>query len=215
MFLLLDNYDSFTWNVYHYLKSFKIKVEVKRNDKVNYNKNSLKKYKGIVFSPGPGKPENAGEMMNIIYKYKDTIPMLGICLGHQAIGASFGGKIVKMKKVMHGKTDTITLVQKSNIVKNIPKKFIATRYHSLEISKNFLPSHIQTIATSTEKNIMAIKIKGKKIYGLQFHPESIATSYGKVFFKNFIEISEYHPPSLYIKQYAPKSFLNEYGFNFK
>ncbi len=188
MFLLLDNYDSFTWNVYHYLKSFKIKVEVKRNDKINYINDSFKKYKGIVFSPGPGKPENAGDMMNIIDRYKDIIPMLGICLGHQAIGASFGAKIIKMKKVMHGKTDTITLIKKNNIVKNIPKKFIATRYHSLEISNKFLPSNIQTLATSAEKNIMAIKIKGKKIYGLQFHPESIATSYGKVFFKNFIEI---------------------------
>ena len=188
MFLLLDNYDSFTWNVYHYLKSFKIKVEVKRNDKINYINDSFKKYKGIVFSPGPGKPENAGDMMNIIDRYKDIIPMLGICLGHQAIGASFGAKIIKMKKVMHGKTDTITLIKKNNIVKNIPNKFIGTRYHSLEISNKFLPSNIQTLATSAEKNIMAIKIKGKKIYGLQFHPESIATSYGKVFFKNFIEI---------------------------
>ena len=188
MFLLLDNYDSFTWNVYHYLKSFKIEVEVKRNNKINFNNYSFKKYKGIVFSPGPGKPENAGEMMHIIAKYKDSIPMLGICLGHQAIGASFGAKIIKMKKVMHGKTDTITILRKGNIVKNVPKKFIATRYHSLEISKKLLPSKIQTLATSTEKNIMAIKIKGKKIYGLQFHPESIATSYGKVFFKNFIEI---------------------------
>ncbi len=188
MFLLLDNYDSFTWNIYHYLKSFKIKVEVKRNDKINYINESFKKYKGIVFSPGPGKPENAGEMMNIIDRYKDIIPMLGICLGHQAIGASFGAKIIKMKKVMHGKTDTITLLKKNNIVKNIPNKFIATRYHSLEISKKLLPSQILTLATSAEKNIMAIKIKGKNIYGLQFHPESIATSYGKVFFKNFIKI---------------------------
>ena len=188
MLLLLDNYDSFTWNVYHYLKSFKIKVVVKRNDKINFKNESFKKYKGIVFSPGPGKPENAGEMMNIIDKYKDTTPMLGICLGHQAIAASFGAKIIKMKKVMHGKTDTITLLKKYSILKNIPEKFIATRYHSLEVSKKFLPPKIQTLAISKEKNIMAIKIKGKKIYGLQFHPESIATSYGKVFFKNFIEI---------------------------
>ena len=189
MFLLLDNYDSFTWNVYHYLKSFKIKVEVKRNDKVNYNNNSFKKYKGIVFSPGPGKPESAGEMMNIIDKYKNKIPMLGICLGHQAIGASFGAKIVKMKKVMHGKTDTITILKSNkNIIKNIPNNFIATRYHSLEISKKHLPKEIEILAQNKEKSIMAIKIKGKKIYGLQFHPESIETLYGKLFFKNFIKI---------------------------
>ena len=189
MLLLLDNYDSFTWNVYHFLKSFKVKVQVVRNNKIKASDNNkFEKYKGIVFSPGPGKPENAGEMMNIISNYKDKIPMLGICLGHQAIGASFGAKIVKMKKVMHGKTDNITILKNSNIIKNIPNNFIATRYHSLEISKKYLPKEIEVLAENKEKTIMAIKVKNKKIYGLQFHPESIATSNGKLFFKNFIKI---------------------------
>ena len=189
MLLLLDNYDSFTWNVFHYLKSFKVKVQVVRNNKIKANDNNkFEKYKGIVFSPGPGKPENAGEMMNIIVKYKDKIPMLGICLGHQAIGASFGAKIVKMKKVMHGKTDNITILKNSNIIKNIPNNFIATRYHSLEISNKHLPKKIEILAENKEKSIMAIKVKNKKIYGLQFHPESIATSNGELFFKNFIKI---------------------------
>ena len=189
MLLLLDNYDSFTWNVYHFLKSFKVKVQVVRNNKIKANDNNkFKKYKGIVFSPGPGKPENAGEMMDIISNYKNKIPMLGICLGHQAIGASFGAKIVKMKKVMHGKTDKITILKKSNITKNIPNNFIATRYHSLEISNKNLPKEIEVLAQNKEKSIMAIKVKNKKIYGLQFHPESIATSNGELFFKNFINI---------------------------
>ena len=189
MLLLLDNYDSFTWNVYHFLKSFKVKVQVVRNNKLKASDNyKFEKYKGIVFSPGPGKPENAGEMMNIISNYKDKIPMLGICLGHQAIGASFGAKIVKMKKVMHGKTDTVTILRNSNIIKNIPNNFIATRYHSLEISNKNLPKEIQVLAENKEKSIMAIKVKNKKIYGLQFHPESIATSNGELFFKNFIKI---------------------------
>ena len=189
MLLLLDNYDSFTWNVYHFLKSFKVKVQVVRNNKLKASDNyKFEKYKGIVFSPGPGKPENAGEMMNIIRSYKDKIPMLGICLGHQAIGASFGAKIVKMKKVMHGKTDTITILKNSNIIKNIPNNFIATRYHSLEISNKCLPKEIEVLAENKNKSIMAIKVKNKKIYGLQFHPESIATSYGELFFKNFIKI---------------------------
>ena len=188
MLLLLDNYDSFTWNVYHFLKSFKIKVQVIRNDKINVSDNRFAKYKGIVFSPGPGKPEKAGEMMNIINIYKNKIPMLGICLGHQAIGSSFGAKIVKMKKVVHGKTDTITIIKNSNIVKNIPNNFIATRYHSLEISNKYLPKEIEILAENKEKSIMAVKVKNKKIYGLQFHPESIATTYGKLFFKNFIKI---------------------------
>ena len=189
MLLLLDNYDSFTWNVYHFLKSFKVKVQVVRNNKIKASDNNkFEKYKGIVFSPGPGKPENAGEMMNIISNYKDKIPMLGICLGHQAIGASFGAKIVKMKKVMHGKTDNITILKNSNIIKNIPNNFIATRYHSLEISNKNLPKEIEVLAENNEKSIMAIKVKNKKIYGLQFHPESIATSNGELFFKNFIKI---------------------------
>ena len=189
MLLLLDNYDSFTWNVYHFLKSFKVKVQVVRNNKIKASDNNkFEKYKGIVFSPGPGKPENAGEMMNIIRYYKDKIPMLGICLGHQAIGASFGAKIVKMKKVMHGKTDNITILKNSNIIKNIPNNFIATRYHSLEISNKYLPKEIEVLAENKEKSIMAIKVKNKKIYGLQFHPESIATSNGELFFKNFIKI---------------------------
>ena len=189
MLLLLDNYDSFTWNVYHFLKSFKVKVQVVRNNKIKASDNNkFEKYKGIVFSPGPGKPENAGEMMNIISNYKDKIPMLGICLGHQAIGASFGAKIVKMKKVMHGKTDKITILKKSNITKNIPNNFIATRYHSLEISNKNLPKEIEVLAENKEKSIMAIKVKNKKIYGLQFHPESIATSNGELFFKNFIKM---------------------------
>ena len=189
MLLLLDNYDSFTWNVYHFLKSFKVKVQVIRNNKIKASDNNkFEKYKGIVFSPGPGKPENAGEMMNIISNYKDKIPMLGICLGHQAIGASFGAKIVKMKKVMHGKTDNITILKNSNIIKNIPNNFIATRYHSLEISNKSLPKEIEVLAENKEKSIMAIKVKNKKIYGLQFHPESIATSNGELFFKNFIKI---------------------------
>lgn len=189
MLLLLDNYDSFTWNVYHFLKSFKVKVQVVRNNKIKASDNNkFEKYKGIVFSPGPGKPENAGEMMNIISNYKDKIPMLGICLGHQAIGASFGAKIVKMKKVMHGKTDNITILKNSDIIKNIPNNFIATRYHSLEVSNKHLPKEIEVLAENKEKSIMAIKVKNKKIYGLQFHPESIATSNGELFFKNFIKI---------------------------
>ena len=189
MLLLLDNYDSFTWNVYHFLKSFKVKVQVVRNNKLKASDNyKFEKYKGIVFSPGPGKPENAGEMMNIISNYKDKIPMLGICLGHQAIGASFGAEIVKMKKVMHGKTDNITILKNSDIIKNIPNNFIATRYHSLEISNKHLPKIIEVLAENKEKSIMAIKVKNKKIYGLQFHPESIATSNGELFFKNFIKI---------------------------
>ncbi len=188
MYLLIDNYDSFTWNVYHFISSFDVKVIVKRNDKINFNKINIKKYYGIIFSPGPGKPENAGEMMNIIKTYQDKIPMLGICLGHQAIGASFGAQIIKMKKVIHGKTDNITITRRNHIFKNVPNEFKATRYHSLEIDKKDLPKRIEVIARTKKNTIMGIKIKNKNIFGLQFHPESIATSNGMLFFKNFVDI---------------------------
>ena len=186
MFLLLDNYDSFTWNIYHYMSSFDVKVDVIRNDKINSKKVILNNYNGIIFSPGPGRPENAGNMMNIIKDCYGRTPMLGICLGHQAIGMFFGAKIIKMKNVMHGRTDTMKWIKKNSLLKTIPNKFTATRYHSLEISNKNLPSNIEVSAVSSKNNIMAIKIKNKKIYGLQFHPESISTMYGHLFFKNFI-----------------------------
>ena len=188
MFLLIDNYDSFTWNIYHYLSSLDIKVEVKRNDKINLKNLGDKKYLGIIFSPGPGRPENAGNMMNIINLYSDNIPMLGICLGHQAIGLHFGAKIIKMKKVMHGRIDLIKKIKNTFFLKNIPKEFIATRYHSLKISNSNIPKQIEIFARSKNNTIMGIKIKNKYIYGLQFHPESIATEYGEIFFKNFASI---------------------------
>lgn len=186
MFLLLDNYDSFTWNIYHYMSSFDVKVDVIRNDKINSKRVILNNYNGIIFSPGPGRPENAGNMMDIIKGCYNNIPMLGICLGHQAIGMFFGAKIIKMKNVMHGRTDTMKCIKKNALLKKIPNKFIATRYHSLEISNKNLPPNIEVSAVSSKNNIMAIKIRKKKIYGLQFHPESISTICGQLFFKNFI-----------------------------
>ena len=187
MFLLLDNYDSFTWNVYHYLSTFDVKVRVIRNDKININDINKKKYDGIIFSPGPGRPEQAGKMMEIIKKFYLNIPMLGICLGHQAICLNFGCKIIKMRKVFHGRIDLIK-IKKNPISKNIPDKFFATRYHSLEVCNRNIPKNIEIFASTKKNNIMAIKIKNTNVYGLQFHPESIATEYGKNFFKNFINI---------------------------
>jgi len=186
MFLLIDNYDSFTWNIYHYIASNKVKVDVIRNDKIDNKIIKKKNYIGIIYSPGPGRPENAGNMMSIINNFHDSIPMLGICLGHQAIGLSFGAKITKMNKVVHGRTDKILKIKKNVLLKNFAHTFSATRYHSLEISNKGLPSNIDVFARTSKRNIMGIKIKKKNIYGLQFHPESIATKNGKQFFINFI-----------------------------
>ena len=190
MYLLVDNYDSFTWNIYHSMASQGIKVVVKRNDKININELSTISYKGVIFSPGPGHPVEANSMIEIIKKLRNKIPLLGICLGHQAIAYSYGAKITKMKKVMHGKTDNISIIKKSKIFNKLPKTFIATRYHSLEISYKNLPKSIQILATAKYNTIMGIKIKDCEVYGLQFHPESISSEYGNIIFSNFIRLCQ-------------------------
>ncbi len=190
MYLLVDNYDSFTWNVYHSIANLGAKVIVKRNDKLNLKKISINSFKGIIFSPGPGHPKDSLHMLKIIDKFKIKIPLLGICLGHQALALSFGGNIAKMKQVMHGKTDDISIIKKDKIFKNFPEHFTATRYHSLEVVNKKLPSNIEVLATSKNKTIMALKIKKYNIYGVQFHPESISSQYGNTLFENFIKLCE-------------------------
>ncbi|MBF97040.1 MAG: Aminodeoxychorismate synthase component 2 [Alphaproteobacteria bacterium MarineAlpha9_Bin4] len=188
MFLLVDNYDSFTWNIYHSIASMGAKVVVRRSDKINLSKLSDINYKGIIFSPGPGHPKDSHAMIEIISKLKKRLPLLGICLGHQALAFSFGAKVTKMKKIMHGKTDKISIIKRSKIFNNIPSNFLATRYHSLEVHNKNLPKDVQVLALSNNNTIMAIKIKKSNIYGIQFHPESIASEYGEVLFYNFINL---------------------------
>ena len=188
MLLLIDNYDSFTWNIFHYLSLGNINVKVLRNDQFKLNQIIKKGYDGIILSPGPGHPKTAGLMVELIKSNIATIPILGVCLGHQALGYSFGAKISKMHNVMHGRTDRIIKKKNISLFKNIPKQFIATRYHSLEVDKKNLPDCIEIIATTKDGCIMGIKIKNRNLFGLQFHPESIATDYGKLIFQNFINI---------------------------
>ncbi len=190
MFLLLDNYDSFTWNIYHYVSELGIKIKVLRNDKVNSEYIRSREIKGIILSPGPGHPFYSGNMLSIIKDNYRNVPILGICLGHQAIAFAFGAKIVKMHKVMHGRTDKIKIVKRNNLFLNIKNSFTATRYHSLEIKKETLPKNIEVTALTADSKIMAIKVKNKNVYGLQFHPESIETEYGKILFKNFVSVCE-------------------------
>lgn len=189
MILLIDNYDSFTWNIYHYVSAYNVKVDVKRNDKFNFSEIKNKNYKGIILSPGPGHPKKAGLIIELIKSEYNNLPILGVCLGHQALGYAYGAKISKMKKVMHGRTDSIYKKKNTSLFKDIPKVFTATRYHSLEVHKKNIPSSIQITAISSTGCIMGIKIKNKKLYGLQFHPESIATQFGKTIFKNFLNIA--------------------------
>ena len=182
--LLIDNYDSFTFNLYHYLSIFS-KVEVFRNDKINADEIIKKKYNKIVISPGPGNPNQAGNCLKIVKKLYKKIPILGVCLGHQIIGQVFGSKIIQAKQLIHGKTSTI-ISKKKGILKNIPNKFEATRYHSLIVDKKTLSKDLIITAETKNGIIMGIEHKNYNVHGVQFHPESIKTSMGLKILQNFI-----------------------------
>ena len=184
--LLIDNYDSFTYNLYHYLSILKCKVEVYRNDKIKIEKIKSKKYKKIVISPGPGNPDQAGDCLKIVKYFSKTIPILGVCLGHQIIGQVFKSKIVVAKKLMHGKTSLIKNSGKG-IFRGLKKVISATRYHSLIIDKKSLGKDLVITAETEDKIIMGIMHKKYNVHGVQFHPESIKTPKGIKLLKNFLE----------------------------
>ncbi|MBC1367554.1 aminodeoxychorismate/anthranilate synthase component II [Listeria innocua] len=188
MILLIDNYDSFTYNLEQYLAEFS-DVVVKRNDAVD-----LMEYAaladGIVLSPGPGKPSEAGLLEEVVSKFAKEKPLLGICLGHQAIGEVFGGEVKRAKQIRHGK---VSLMQQTSgaIFTNLPKELPVMRYHSLIVDKNTLPDCLEVLAVATDDaEVMAMKLKNYPVYGLQFHPESIGTNDGKQMMENFIHIVE-------------------------
>ena len=183
--LLIDNYDSFTFNLYHYLSSLKTKVEVLRNDKITSKEILKNKYDKIVISPGPGNPNQSGNCLNILKTLHKKIPFLGVCLGHQIIGQVFGSKIIQANKLMHGKTSKIRS-KRIGILKTLPKTFVATRYHSLIIDKKSLSKNLEITAETNDGLIMGIKHKEYNVHGVQFHPESIKTKLGIKILKNFI-----------------------------
>ncbi len=182
--VLIDNYDSFTYNLFHYLSAFS-KVDVVRNDMINSDKIVNKKYNKIVISPGPGNPNQAGNCIRIVKKLYKRIPILGVCLGHQIIGQTFGSKVVQAKNLVHGKTSKI-ISKKIGILKNLPETFEATRYHSLIIDKKTLSKNLTITAETSNGVIMGIKHNNYNVHGVQFHPESIKTKYGLKILKNFI-----------------------------
>ncbi len=183
--LLIDNYDSFTFNLYHYISSLNVKVDVVRNDKINSKEIIKKKYDKIVISPGPGNPNQSGNCIKILKSLYKELPFLGVCLGHQIIGQVFGSKIVQARKLMHGKTSKIKS-NKIGILKNLPNTFEATRYHSLVIDKKNLSKELEITAETEDGVIMAIQHNKFNIHGVQFHPESIKTKFGIKILKNFI-----------------------------
>ena len=184
--LLIDNYDSFTYNLYHYLSALRCKVEVYRNDKIKIEKIKKNKYQKIVISPGPGYPNQAGNCLKIVKYFYKKIPILGVCLGHQVIGQVFNSKIVAAKKLMHGKTSLIKHNGKG-IFKNIKKVIYATRYHSLIIDRKNFSKDLIITAETTDKTIMGIMHNKYNVHGVQFHPESIKTPEGMKLLKNFLE----------------------------
>ncbi len=187
MILVIDNYDSFTYNLVQYLGELREKAGVFRNDKIRLEDIADLGPKSIVISPGPGRPRGAGISCALIRHFSGRIPILGICLGHQCIGEVFGAKIVRAKKLMHGKTSSIYHNGKT-LFKGIGNPFIACRYHSLIVQKNTLPKCLEIIAQTKEKEIMGLKHRDFPVWGLQFHPESILTGEGKKILKNFIQM---------------------------
>ena len=185
--ILIDNYDSFTFNLYHYLSSLKVKVEVIRNDQITSDQILKRKYNKIVISPGPGNPNQSGNCLKIVKSLYKKIPILGVCLGHQIIGQVFGSRIVQAQKLMHGKTSRI-ISKKVGILRNLPKSFEATRYHSLIIDKKSLSKDLEITAESKDGLVMGVQHKNYDVHGVQFHPESIKTKLGIKILKNFIKI---------------------------
>ena len=187
MILLLDNYDSFTYNLAQYLGELGCQVEVHRNDRISVEQIAQRKPERIVISPGPCTPPEAGISVEMIQKLAGKIPILGVCLGHQAIGAAFGGKIIRAPKLFHGKTSQIRH-DGGGVFRGLPNPFTATRYHSLIVERKSLPAELQVTAETDDDIIMGMQHRKYPLMGVQFHPESVLTESGKQLLKNFLSI---------------------------
>jgi anthranilate synthase/aminodeoxychorismate synthase-like glutamine amidotransferase len=187
MLLVIDNYDSFTYNLVQYLGELGADMKVFRNDKITTQEIRDLRPERILISPGPGYPKDAGISIPVIKEFAGKLPILGVCLGHQAIGEAFGGKIVQAKNIMHGKTSDI-FHDNTGVFKGLSNPFKATRYHSLLIDRASLPAELEVTAWTKEEEIMGVRHKQYKIEGVQFHPESILTTEGKKLLKNFLEM---------------------------
>lgn len=193
MLLMIDNYDSFTWNLVQYLGELGEDVRVIRNDEMTITALRALTPTAIVISPGPGTPNDAGVSLEIIEKLSGTMPILGVCLGHQAIGQAFGGKVVRAREIMHGKTSMIHH-DGNGVFRDVPNPFVATRYHSLVVEKASLPECLKISAWTLHTDgsideIMGLRHKSLPIEGVQFHPESILTQYGHDLLRNFLSLS--------------------------
>ena len=188
MILLIDNYDSFSYNLYQLVGSINQNIQVIRNDELNVQQIERLNPSHIIISPGPGRPKDAGICESAIDYFKDKIPLLGVCLGHQAIAETFGGKITYAKEIMHGKQSTITITEPSPLFNGLEQKFTAARYHSLAVSRETMPQELKITAQTDDGEIMALEHRTYPIFGLQFHPESILTAQGDTIIRNFLAI---------------------------
>lgn len=187
MILLIDNYDSFSYNLYQLIGEINQDIKVVRNDKITIEEISNLNPQCIILSPGPGKPENAGICVDVVKEFHDKIPILGVCLGHQAICEAFGGTVSHASRLMHGKSSNISL-DYDYIFKGLPTEISVGRYHSLSLVKDTLPDCLDIISTAKDDGeIMAVKHENYNVYGLQFHPESILTQDGLTIMQNFLE----------------------------
>ncbi len=193
MLVLIDNYDSFTYNLVHFLGELGASTDVIRNDQTTPEKIIASRPSGIVISPGPCDPDQAGICLDLIRKVNGSIPILGVCLGHQCIGQAYGGRIVRTNPVMHGKLSTITHTN-TGIFKNIPQSFQATRYHSLVIERDTLPACLEITAYSSDGYIMGVAHRTLPVHGVQFHPESIASQFGHEILRNFLLLTGANVP---------------------
>jgi para-aminobenzoate synthetase component II len=186
MILLIDNYDSFTYNLAQFLGQLGEKLEVRRNDQITLDEIADRKPQRIVISPGPGEPQNAGICIDVIHQFTGKIPILGVCLGHQAIGYAFGGNVVRAPTLMHGKTSRIHHDSKT-IFRELPQDFVATRYHSLIVENKGFPSELE-ISAETDGLIMGLRHRKLQLEGVQFHPESVLTEVGMQMLRNFLSL---------------------------
>ena len=187
MILMIDNYDSFTYNLVQYLGVLGSEVEVHRNDKITLDEIESMKPERIVISPGPGTPQSAGITISMIERFYPKVPILGVCLGHQAIGAAFGGRVLHAARIMHGKTSEISHDGKG-VFRDLPDPITATRYHSLAVERESLPSCLEVSAEAEDGEIMGLRHRQYPVEGIQFHPESILTNEGMNILKNFLNL---------------------------
>lgn len=188
MIVLIDNYDSFSYNLYQLLGQFNTEITVIRNDEKTVDELAAMQPDYLIISPGPGRPADAGICEEAVLRFAGTIPILGVCLGHQGICEAFGGKIVYASELMHGKQSVASICKKTPIFKNLPQEFDVGRYHSLAVDRESLPECLEVLSETTDHEIMAVGHKKYPVYGLQFHPESILTPEGPIMIQNFLDI---------------------------